>query len=89
MNITITEDNGLEIKISGDRIKSTLECGHLDMFVNGEFHIRDQKLFIDEFKDYLLLEEEDGRTPIDLLFESVVLRMLEDTDIGCEVIDDD
>ena len=77
----------LVISISLDGLKCSLESGRLDMLVGGEFKIIDTNKFISEYLLYMMTEQEDGSTPIHLMFDSVAAEMLENTDEGCEVIE--
>jgi len=82
---TVKDD--LIITISKSGLKCSLESGQLDMLIGGEFKITDMNTFLNEFKNYLTMEREDGSTPIHLMFDNVAAEMLENTDEGCEVID--
>lgn len=82
---TVKDELVISISLSG--LKCSLEAGQLDMLIGGEFKIKDMDAFIKEFKNYLTVENEDGSTPIHLMFDNVAAEMLENTDEGCEVID--
>ncbi len=81
------DNNQLTITISHEGLKCSLESGRLDMLIGGTFKLCDMKTFLSEYKTYLLQEEEDGSTPVHIMFDEVAALMLENTDEGCEVID--
>ena len=77
----------LVITISLEGLRCSLEAGRLDMLVGGEFKITNMKKFMPEYLLYMMTEQEDGSTPVHLMFDEVAADMLENTDDGCEVID--
>jgi len=78
-------DGELMISIDLEALKCSLESGRLDILIGGEFKVTNMEVFMAEFRQYLMKEEEDGSTPVHLMFDQVAADMLEDTDEGCEV----
>ena len=77
----------LVISISLEGLQCSLESGRLDMLTGGEFKITDIDKFMPEYLMHLTTEQEDGSTPVHLMFDNVAADMLENTDEGCEVIE--
>lgn len=77
--------NDFVISIPLEEIKSSLESGQLDMSIGGEFKITDMDDFLVEFREWLMMEEEDGATPVHLMLDQVAEAMLEYSDAGCSI----
>ena len=81
------KDGVLNISIGMEALKTSIESGRLDMSCAGEFVIDDLEAFGGGFVDELKSEEEDGSTPLHLLFDQVALAFLENGGAGCDIVD--
>lgn len=82
-------DEVLHISIGMEALKAALESGRLDMSCDGEFVIDDTEAFGVDFVNELKSEEEDGSTPIHLMFDRVALTTMENGGVGCSVVEYD
>ena len=82
-----THNDKLIISIGLDALKCSIESGRLDNNCHGEFVLTDIVKFIKDFVGELRAEEEDGSTPIHLLFDRIALSVLETGGRGCEVVE--
>ena len=84
--LKVKVENGiLNISIGVKALKTSIESGRLDISCGGEFSIDDLEAFIPDFVHELSSEQEDGSTPIDLMFDQVALETLEQGGNGCDV----
>ena len=81
------KDGVLNISIGMEALKTSIESGRLDISCGGEFVIDDLESFGADFVYELVKEEEDGSTPIHLMFDQVALESLENGGSGCEIVE--
>ncbi len=77
----------LVISIGLNSLKCSIESGRLDTSTHGEFILTDLDKFMKDFIGELRGEEEDGSTPLHLLFDKIALSTLEKGGRGCEVVE--
>ena len=82
-------DGVLNISIGMNALKASLESGRLDMSCGGEFVIDDIEAFGVDFVHELKSEEEDGSTPVHLMFDQVALTNLKNGGAGCNIVEED